>query len=195
MTLQLNFPSYKQQSSVFYHLTFKSKIPRVILSNTAAMSFVFIYQPQAFRVSFECFFVTLIFFIPVFRTCIQKSKQSPGEGGRPCAAGVPEPTSGYAMGARIHSTTVRTAVPPPSHSTMFVSPGLGREVNLVPAASPHLSSGEHPRCSDRGCHQDSAKRSGWMFSELLWYRSFLWILCAFKLWILAVPGSSMTWFY
>lgn len=43
-------PAAKQ---CFHHLTFKSKAPQVTPSNTAATSFVFIYQPRTFRASFE----------------------------------------------------------------------------------------------------------------------------------------------
>lgn len=162
MTLQLNSPSYKQQSSRFYHLTFKSEIPRVIQSNSAAMSFVFIYQPQIFRVSSECLFITFIFLHWCFlhvHTGRQTQPRGRRGGGIPCTFSWLQAWVCYGC-TNTHCTMPKAAVPPPSHSAMVSSPVLGREVNLGPAASPRLSSGQQSRCSGRA----QLQCSGWVFS-------------------------------
>lgn len=107
------------------------------------------------------------------------------------AAGVSEPTSGCAVGAQIHGTVLKAAVPPPSHSAMFPSPVRGREVNPGPAASPQLRSGEHPRRAGLPEGLCCSFQAGCFLQQLTmllsWDSSFSWLfLIAFKLWILNI---------
>lgn len=101
-------------------------------------------------------------------------------------------------------TQHQAAVPPPSHSTMFSSPVLGREVDLGPAASSRLSSGQQSHHSGRGCHKDSA--AVFMLGVLstaahcaafcktaLSHGSLVYLSCVFLLFV--GPGSSVVWFH
>lgn len=82
------------------------------------------------------------------------------------AAGVSEPTSGSAVVAQVHGTTLKAAVSPPSHSATFPSPVLGREVNPGPAASLRLCSGGSTHATRAGAAPGTLVQfSGWTFSR------------------------------